>query len=138
MIDFVTYDPNDGHITGRFSVSEGQEKNYKNKVPISQEEYEAQPEITMKVDVSSKTLINKAEVNLSTDKTNVQRNENVTVTCTGLVAAGKLTGDAGEMVDVTPANPSAIMSTNQLGEYHLRFVNDINQYSTDVITLTVS
>jgi len=58
MVLFVTFDPNDdGRIIGRFSVSEGQETHYPNRVLITQEIYHSQPEMTMKVDLATRTLV---------------------------------------------------------------------------------
>ena len=138
MISFVTYDPSNGRITARFSVSDGQEVNYSNRVTITQEQYEAQPEITMRINVSTKTLEDKAQVHLTTNKTTAGRNETVTVTCNGLVAAGQLAGNDGGTVAVSPQSPSVSMSTNVLGQYKITLVTDLNQYSNDIILVTIS
>lgn len=49
---FVTYDPSTGQITGRITCGARQAENYPVRRAITDEEADAQPELTLKVNLS--------------------------------------------------------------------------------------
>jgi len=139
MKRFVTYDPATSQITGKFLVSDGQEENYQHRFPITEEEYNDQIEVTMRVDPAVSVLIPKNKVVLTVSKTSMLANgiDSVTVTCGNLAGSGQVEVGA-DRATVSPGDNQVAFTTDTPGIYTVKFIDNLNHYCQDYITLTAT
>jgi len=135
LINFVRYDPNTGAILARYSVSEGQAKNYDHRVPI--DDIDHPYEITHRVNMNYNSLEPKNEVKLSANKTSIQANgsDQAIITVGNLIFSGYVTVNFDKLA-VTPADSTVTLTSDTQRDFVVRYVPDINQFSVDELTIT--